>query len=477
VTIRTYIAEYEIPEADILSAVTSDEALSFEGEFTVNDEYTIKIDNVDKTAYDISTPDSFFYQGEHIGDDLVRYDDETGRTIVNAVITNLTADDSTLEITVESPLSQILEKNCQYTNATNKTPAQIIYELLTDEDNGNLDAGAMVYAGFQNGIAIQAAASAYVNVAYADSASGDEASGTTIGTVINELLRISHGHLYQVDGLIYYYQYEPYDGSIGNQVYADDIVAGSFKTYFSNGATFPEYHSYAVAYANSTAILYATGGSSASGTGRFMVPDTDPDSTTAEDFNILYRNATGAAWSGSTAISRFGKLLQICEFKAFGDLDFIHVGDQVDLRFDYFYGEPCLVIEREVEEDSDTIRFKCLFLNTPVEIVDRDTTAPDTIEMDSATFASGACTVKFTKSDATDHLYYRLYFTSGGNWKRETCNLGKSPVIINSSTLSSDGFIYAELLQLNSDATYRFKVTDVDSSLNESDYSNVVEST
>jgi hypothetical protein len=474
VTIRTYIAEYEIPENDILSAITSDEALSFEGEFTVKDEYTIKLDNVDKSAYDTSTPGSFFYQGEHIGDALTRFNEMTGRTTVNAIITNLTTDDSTLEITIESPLSKILEKNCQYMNTTDKTPARIIYELLTGEDNGDLDTASIVYAGFQNGIAIQAAASAYVNVTYADSASGDEASGATIGTVINELLRIGHGHLYQADGLIYYYQYEPYDGSIGNQIYADDVVTGTFKTYFSNGATFPEYHSYAVAYANSTAILYATGGSSASGTGRFMVPDTDPDSTTAEDFNILYRNSAGAAWSGSTAISRFGKLLQICEFKTFGNLDFIHVGDQVDLRFDYFYGEPCLVIEREIDEDSDTIRFKCLFLNTPVEIIDRDTTAPDTLEMDSATFASGVCTAKFTKSDATDHLYYRLYFTSGGNWKRETCNLGKSPVIINSSTLSGDGFIYAELLQLNSNATYRFKVTDVDSSYNESEFSNTI---
>ena len=128
---------------------------------------------------------------------------------------------------------------------------------------------------------------------------GTDANGTTIGTVINELLRIGHGHLYQANGLIYYYQYEAYDGAIGNQIYEDDIVSGSCKSYFARGNTFPEYYAYAVAYANSTAILYATGGVTASGA-RFMVPDTDPDSAAAADYNILFRNATGAPGASAT---------------------------------------------------------------------------------------------------------------------------------------------------------------------------------
>lgn len=471
--VLTYIDNYLIPDDDIISASVGDEALSFEGEFTVSDEYTVKLDNIDKTIYDPNTAGSFFYQGAHIDDDFVRYDEDSGRVIVNAKVKNVTSDDTTIELTLESPIAAILEKNCQYTNATNKTPAQVIYELLTGDDNGAIDTDLIIYSGFQNGISIQAAASAYVNVTYADSASGDEASGTTIGTVINELLRIGHGHLYQANGLIRYYQYEEYDGAIGNQIYEDDLVSGSFKSYYARGNTFPEYYSYAVAYANGSSILYATGGVTASG-GRFMVPDSDPDSTTADDFNILFRNNAGAAWSGSTAVSRFGKLLQVGEFTGMGYLDYIHVGDQVDLRFDSFNGEPCLVIEREPDEDSDTIKFKFLFLNTPVKIVERDVTPPDTIEMVSASGASGICNVQFSKSGATDHLYYKLYFHSGGNWTRETCNLGRSPVIINSTTLDGDGCIAATLTQLKIGATYYFKVTDVDSSYNESGDSNII---
>lgn len=468
----TYIDDYLIPDEDILSAIIGEEALSFEGEFIVSDEYTIKLDNIDKT-YDINTLGSFFYQGAHIDGDLIRYNEDSGRITTNAKISNVSTDDLIAEVTLESPISAILEKNCQYTNATDKTPAEVIYEILTGENNGNIDESIIVYSGFQTGINVQAAASAYVNVTYADSASGDEVSGTTIGSVINELLRIGHGHLYQANGLMHYYQYEAYDGTIGNQIYDDDIISGSTKSYYARGNTFPEYHSYAVAYANSTSILYATGGVTASG-GRFLVPDVDPDSAKADDFNILFRYNAGAIWSGSAATARFGKLLQIEEFTGMGYLDYIHVGDQVDLRFDSFNGEPCLVIEREPDEDSDTIKFKALFLNTPVQVVERDTTPPDTIQMISASAASGICTVQFSQSGASDHMYYKLYFQSGGNWKRETCNLGRSPIIINSTTLDGDGCISATLTQLKSGVDYSFKVTDVDTSYNESEFSNVV---
>jgi hypothetical protein len=472
--IETYIDNYPVPTDDIISSIKGDESMGFNGDFTISDEYELQLDNIDRTKYDPNIAGSLFYHGANIESVITQFDTEKNRNILDAIIDNVTSDDSVVTLNLKSRLAGIIDKNCQYSNSSDKTPAQVIYELLTGAANGNIDPAYIVYAGFQTAIALQTAHSLFVDVSIIDAGDDSSTSTMTIGSAINALLKLSHCHLFTAKNLIFLYQWQPYAGAIGNRILDIDLVSGSYKQSFSQGDPYPIYKSYSVAYDSGGSTLFAKGGDTTTGK-KFCIPDQSPDSTDSTDLRILIRNATGATWSGAMAMDRFGSLIQLGEFKVFIDLDYIHVGDQVDLCFDEFSNEPCLVYDREVDDENGTISLKVIFLNTPYERFSRDVIAPDAPELISAELIEGGIILKWNRDDSSDHLGYKIYFTSTpGMWNQEICNLGQSPFDCKAITLSGDGYIYQILTQLNPWTQYYFKVTAYDSSFNESDFSNTV---
>jgi hypothetical protein len=462
-----YIDDILIPDEDIIQYPSMDESLSFEGLFSISDETTLKLDNIDQSLYDPRYSGSLFEAYVHIGDRLYVYNNIKGINIIDGILDNIKPNDKEIELTVLSLLASVIDKTCQFSSTSNKTPAQLIYEILTDPDNGNIDASFFDYSGFQDAINIQDANSLYCNIILIDD-SDDTSNSKTIGTAINELSRICSGNVYTREGKICFYQYQDYSGKPGFRITADDVIAGSYTEYLNRGTDFPVYESYSIAYDSSGTIKYKK--SSNVTDNRFLVPDEDPSSDSTSDITIICKNSTGAEWSGELAVSRFEKLLLICEFKLFGDFDFLHVGDQVDLCFDGYSGEPVLIYERESDVDADIISFKCFFLNYPVEKYSRDKTPPDQIDLLEVSGIDGTLQVQFTQSGAADLLGYKLYFTTNpGSWKQDVCNYGQSPIDIKNPTPEDDGTIIKSISQLSPGAKYYVKVTAYDAVLNESE--------
>lgn len=470
-SIELYINNTLIDEDNILKYPQGYEAISAEDFQTIPDVETIELDNTDKTNYDDRYVGSLFYAGANIGSEMELYDTDKGRTTFKSRIRDLRATDSDNKLLVEasSYIADLSNKDCTYSNSSDKTPAQCIYEILTNV--AGIPVTNIVYSGFQKAINVHAANSLYVDITY------DSDNTTDCMTVVNELQRIGHCRIKPIQNVIYMIMLTPYDGEIGNQI--TDILPKSYTQYYSIDNPIKIRNSYRVCYNNSGSVAQVTGTDATSiaeyGERLFLVPDEDVDDSATANFNILIRNSTGATWCGEQALTRLKYLMKICEFKTDMSYDYIHAGDQADLRFDTFYGEPTLVLEREPDTNTDTIKWKCLFLNLPEERVVRDTTPPDTLPLLYATGVTGGVTLEWSKSDAVDHLGYKIYFTSTpGEWKSELCNYGQSPIDNKSTTLNANGLIELSILQLNPGTTYYFRVTDIDTSLNESDPSNVL---
>jgi hypothetical protein len=460
----------EIEDTYVVEYTFALEGINFDNSFTTMDEISVSLDNIDPDIFDPRYTGSIFYGTAIIGLSIDLFDDEINRYLFSGKIKNFTIDESSNQINIDaiSNLAEVLGKDCTYSNSTNKTIAECIYEILLTSDL--ITADDIVYAGFQKAINIHAANSAYVNIVY------DEESTQEIGTVISELCRLGHCYLYSYQNLIYLWMYEAYAGQIGVSLANKDIIAGSYKEYFASD-DLPIKNSYSIAYISSgTTVSYVTGTDAASiatyGANKFSVPDEDTDETSSSSFNIIFRNLIGATWSGALALSRFKNPLKFCEIDIYENMDYIHVGSQVDLHITPFYGEPCLVVEREFQLQEKTIKLKCLFLNTPTEVYTRDTTPPDPVTLVySNPITNNSIKLEWTESTASDHFMYNVYFTATpGEWYSEYCNLGQSPIICKNTTLNSNGLIELTLSQLDPGLSYYFRITDVDTSFNESDW-------
>lgn len=470
-----YINNSLIPPEDILKYPKEKEKLSDNNKILPSD-IKLTLDNVDKTKYDDRYPGSFFYATDWYGDIVELYDNDLEEFIFKGTLTNLLANDGAGELDIEASnyLVNLKDKTCIYSNNSDKTPSAIIYELLTDSDNGNIDASNIVFSGFQNAINIQDANSVYYNVNF------DAENNKNVMDVINELCRITQCHVYSKKNLIYLYQWTEYNGEIGTEIAGRHLVTKTFKQFYDDSNI---YNSYNVAYDNSGTVNYSEDNDATSistyGERVFKIPDDDVDSTSSSAFNILCRNQTGADYVGDLALNRLKNQKKLFTLTVVDSLNTLQLGDQIDLNFDNFVREPGEIIEREYNRDKREIKFKGEFSNLPVNYYSRDTEPPQSPELISAIpSGNGAVTLKWTKSTESDFLGYKVYLTATpGMWYQEECNLGKSPIDLKIDQLTEDGYIFNDFSQLNPGTQYYFKVTAYDTSFNESDDSNVKSAT
>lgn len=471
-TVTLTINDIAIPSSDVTKWPNNKECLEFDNRL-LPEKISLTLDNTDIDSYDDRQAGSLFYGADFYNWIVKLYDSAVERDVFTGNLKNIsiTDGDGTLEIEVGSIIEDLSKKKCVYTNASNKTPAEIIYELLTGSANGNIAAASIIYGGFQNAINIQDANSVYVNVAYT------LADNKYIMNVINELLRITQCHLYTYQNLIYMYQWQAYAGALGIIVNEHQVLSGTYKHYYSEEKI---KNSYSIAYDNAGSVLYATGSDATSvakyGDKAFTVPDENVESTTSTDFKVLFRNGTGAAWAGALAIQRRAQLKKYYEMKLPYDWCDIKLTDQIDLTFDPFVREPSYIVEREINLDDGTLNLKGEFLNTPYTYAVVDIEPPDPPELIAAIPVSTTKIIlKWTVCTASDYAGYKIYFTSsGGEWYSEICNYGMSPVDNKTTDTTVDGYAFCYIGQLTPGAEYYFKVTAYDTSYNESDFSNIV---
>jgi len=470
-----YISNTLVPSEVIREYPKSQEKLSFDGK-VIPDSIEITLDNIDRTEYDDRYPGSLFYGSTFYGDPVEIYDNDLGTSLFQGILVDIQADDGsgTLKIEASNYLRKLSDTPCVHANSSDKTPAEIIYEVLTDATCGNFDASTIVYGGFQESINIQTANSAFIN----DTFTADNNKNCL--AVINELLRMSCCEMYSKQNLIYLKQWQEYNGEIGTSIEKRHVISGTYKHYYEDKYV---YNSCSIAYDNAGTAAYVTDSDATSiarfGKRAYNVPDEDVDSTTSTDFNIIYRNATGAAWIADLILTRFSNFKKYSELSISDDLYYVELGEQFDLNWTPFIREPVRLIERELDKNSGLIKCKVEFLNLPEEYYDRDVTAPDPVELIAAiASSSGTVVIKFTKNLDTDWLGYRIYFSSTpGVWYSEICNYGQSPIDCKSTALSDDGYIYYIISQLDNGTEYFFKITTYDTSFNESEFSNMLSAT
>ncbi len=463
----------EIEAADIASIPNSVEKLDFDNKI-LPDTYKIKLDNTDKTYYDDRYPASFFYASDFYGWPFDLYDDDNENYIFKGVIKNITVSDSNnvIEIEATNYIEKLSKKNTVYTNSSNKTIAQIIYELLTDAACGAIDTSVISYDGFQDAINIQTTNSAYIDITYV------EKDSKTLINVINELLRMSQCSLYTSNNFICMYQWQQWGGITGERITSHDILPKTYKHYYNQDNV---KNSYSVAYDNAGSVLYATGSDSSSiskfGTRPFNIPNDKVNSTTSTDFKILFRNSTGATWAGALALTRYQYIQKYFELEMSYQKNYIQLAEQIDLAWYPFYGEPGQIVEREIDIDKKIIKVTGLFLNAPHQYYARDYTPPDPVFIEAAfPLSNEGIFLKFTKNFDTDWVGYKIYFTSSnGEWFQEICHLGISPIDNKNTDTTVDGFCFAEIHQLETGVNYYFKITAYDTSGNESLDSNIVQ--
>jgi len=464
---QLYINNTLISDDDIIEYPKVSEEISFEESNVMPDTMECTLDNTDRNKYDDRFPGSMFYHGAGINKEIKVWDTDYNKFIFKGKIKDIRIQetDNGLKIEATSQLGDLSAIDCTY-SATAIKPALAIYEILTEV--AGISPENIVYAGFQKAIN---ARNILVDILYTEDNVQD------CLTIINELQRIGHCMIYPYQSMILMYSYEPYNGEIGETI--KDILPKTYIQYYSIDTPFKIYNKYRIAYNNGTTVAIATGQDATSvtnfGERSFNVPDDDVDSTDPVDFNTLVNGVTSADIVGAVALQRFKNIMQLCEFTVDYKYLYIRVGQQVDLRFYPFNGEPCLVLERQVNDNNKTIKLKCLFLNLPTVIYARDTTPPNPPELVAVIPVNGGYLLKWSKNESADHLGYKIYFTTTkGEWNSEYSNLGQSPIDVKPDAYTFDGYLYQYISQLHLGTTYHFKITAYDSNFNESDFSNVI---
>ncbi|NHZ87089.1 MAG: hypothetical protein GWP19_14650 [Planctomycetia bacterium] len=169
-------------------------------------------------------------------------------------------------------------------------------------------------------------------------------------------------------------------------------------------------------------------------------------------------------------------MIEIVTITLSSDMNFLNLNDQGDLRFGDFVGEPMRITKKKPKVEKGIIEIEGELVNFPVVHYVRDSTPPVNVELiEVFPLADGRLFIKWTKSLETDHLGYNIYFTTTlGMWEQEQSNIGQSPIESKNPTDTGDGFVSIIVGDLNSGTKYFFKITSFDTSLNESEYSNVL---
>ncbi len=471
--------EAAIPEDDVKNYPKWKERISYDSQRVTADKFDIELSNIDRSLYDDRVSGSLFYGKDFYKQIVTVYDSDLGSYIWKGFITNLIVNRKVVKVRTKNYLASLSTTECIYDNSSSaEAPAEAIYNIL--KDVVEIPEADIIEGGFQAAISIQDAAGLAVKVDYSAT------NKKKCIQVINELCRLSQCHLFsRENSKIYLYQWQPWDGMLGYAIKAKDIEVLSYSHEYEDEI----FNSFVIAY-GTTSISYADiddAGSAVQSLSDdsmvkyservFNVPDSGVDDSDVDNVRILITTSTGAIWAGEQAVERFHEMRKTCSLTCGNELDYVKINDQIDLDFDDMAREPARIIERVPDKEKKKIKIKAEFLNIPYEHYSRDLTAPAAVWLDSASPVinkSGAVRLCFSQSFESDHLGYKIYFTTTkGRWNTNQCSSGQSPVDVKNPA-TAGGFSYCYLYQLEPGVEYYFKIVSYDTSLNESADSNIV---
>jgi len=461
----------EIPEKHVLEVKTSEYTIEFPGSKLISSTTEIELSNTDYTYDDRQGTDGFFEDTTWYNYVVTIYDNENDELIWEGRLKKIQIDDSkrVVKLTVSDYIQDLVDTVC-IINLTNVTVAEAIRTILIDPDRLNIPEDKLIASGFDIGISRQQ--NRKIDITYTST------DNQQCISVLEELCRISGSHLYMRDNKIGYWAWTQYDGILGTPIYDSDILPGSYSQETDDSKI---YNEFSIAWDNSNVVAYATDTDDDSaglyGAGKqFAMPDDEVDDTASSAFKILYTTQAGANEVITLIKARYKDLKKTCTFTGKKHLSFISLGDILDLKFTPFTREPVIVTGIKPARDKREIEFTCEFYNYP-EVISLDLTAPDAVVMLEPVYYNGTIYLRWTLNNATDLMLYKLYFsTSAGYWGGEFNNGKFSPVSIpvsNITKFANTDCIY-EFTPVDPGVTYFFRISAVDESYNESEYSNIV---
>lgn len=377
-SIVTYINKTLIPEKDVRLPEVS-ETLSFDSQFNIWDGGELTLQGLSK--YDPKVKGSLFYSSQKLGMPVELWDNVKNRYLLRGKVQNITTTHSSGEvgINVISNISDLSNVPCTYV-ASHEAPSEAIYNILkanlyeNDEFTGDnttprlkppatiIPIEQIVYSGFQRSISYQEAHKATVNITIEDTASDN--NDKTVGEVVYGLLRAGHCMMYSRFNCVYLLQY-PFDSAAVATI--SKIISGSYSDQYGVDDAFKIINDYRIAWDDNGSIKWSEGQNKTSikkhGKCRFLIPEEQENSSGTEDYSICFDNEDGAKWCGDTELIRKVEPILLNQFALPEDYCFLRIGDVVNLNFDPFSMQPCLIIGLNENPRGNEINFDGMLLN------------------------------------------------------------------------------------------------------------------
>lgn len=461
-----------IPSKDVKpnGVKTTEFSLEFAGSKLISSQTTIELNNSSFTYDDRQLTGGMFEGQSWYNWTVTVFDDETDEYIWEGRLKKHEIDDTkrVVILTVNDYVQEMVDAVCVI-NLLNVTVAEAVYAILTDSEYLQIPEERLIKSGFQIGQSQQQ--SCKINIAFTLS------NGKKCISVIEELLRISGSHVFQRENKIGYWFWQPYAGVLGSPVYVKDILPGSF-----NQKTEDEkiYNSFSLSYNNSGTVGYSTYENTVSaakyGSGRlFSMPEDENESTSSSAFNILFVSKAAADYMITLLDARYSNIKKICSFTGKKSLGYLNLGETVDMRFLPFTREPVTITGIKPSREKRELEFTAELCNYP-EVVTLDLVAPDAVYLFEGICFAGKILLRWTKSTASDLLQYKLYFSTSENYWGNELGPGRfSPLTIPEGQIEYVDCDCIYEFTPETGKTYWFRVSAVDTSYNEGEYSNVIE--
>jgi hypothetical protein len=360
-----------IPQADIISLSNVSESLDHVGDSIAGSQATIVLDNVDG-AYDERVAGSLFYATDWYNSEVEIYDTDVKLTIFVGHIKKYQIDDNSrrVTLTVNDVIVDMNDIVCVCA-ASLKTPAEVIYTILTDPNGLNLSTDRIVKGSFDAAIAYQNGLGIKVEVNYLAK------DNIKVFDAIRTICQYTGASLYVRDNRIVYHQRKPYSGELGRNLYDSDIIVGSIK---QESGELPIYNAYEITYKSGSGVATVSGVNYLSKVkygvqNTFVVPQSGRNSTNASDYKVLFSTQAAAQAAGELILSLYAYRRTKIEFAV--DLEYadIMLGDIVMAQFKPYVNEPIIVTEinKAPERRTMTVRGELVNYCHSVEL---DTTPP-----------------------------------------------------------------------------------------------------
>jgi hypothetical protein len=463
-----------ISESDVVDVIWKvDNKIKFNFNDIIASTIQVVLDNISGT-YNDDDSESIFY-GEDWYNSILLIKDDDGEVLWNGRVKNIKKSDKKKQITLESKnfIQDIIDTDCTIAkgSSTDVTVSDMIYYLLTEIVG--IPATNIRLKGFLDANDIHIANSVYVILNFSDTES------MSCGSVIKSLCRMTSSYIYLQNNLIYYYQPQEYDGTLGEIIRGNDVLQKTYETEFSDKELSNRFFVY---YRDGAGVNFEDNDGSSTqyvvdsiaryGVRDWKVPKDGFISSSASDYQILLKNSTGAAWCGALRVNLYHHLLKTCKLQMEYGKKYLKLNDQIDLNFNNFVREPVRLIEHKTDNNKKTITVKGEFLNIPYEYHERDTTIPENVHAFGIFYETDKAVILWNESSSPDVNKYNVYIGQNDGYFVAIATEGVSPIPV-STPLESNGFMYKLLSGLSS-IDYQFKIGVVDNNLNESEDSNIL---